>query len=91
MVPFLNAARLAKSRPAKPTIPMMAKIESIEKLCVPGAIMITTPIKPIRIADHRCHPTFSLNTNAAPATTTNGVACNIIVAEDKGVKAMANI
>jgi hypothetical protein len=86
-----GAIRFASSRSAKPSIPVMANIDRIEKLSAPGWKAMITPMRPIRIAAHGRHPTFSRNIIATPATTTNGVACKITVADSKGVKATANI
>ena len=84
-----GTTRLARSRPAKPSIPNTAKIDKNEKLSLLGSIIIKTPKKPSRTAAHLRALTFSLNNTAAPITTTIGVACKIIVDDANGVKASA--
>ena len=86
---FGDAARLAKSRKANPSIPNVAKSDSKLNSFSSGFIIIKTPMKPRPIANHLITPTLSLKKIEAPMTTTSGVACKIIVVEDKEVKESA--
>ena len=49
------------------------------------------PKKPIKIADHLRHPTFSPSKIAAPKVTNNGVACKIEASKDIGIKTIAEV
>jgi len=86
-----GAARVARSRPAKPSIPNTARTDKGVKLSAPGRKITKTPQSPTKIAIQRRQPTVSPKNNAAPATTTIGVACKIAVADDKGVNTSASV
>ena len=86
-----GAARVARSRPAKPSVPATARSEAGWKASRPGRRITSTPAKPTPIASQRRQPTFSPKQSAAPATTTSGVACRIAEALDSGVSAMASV
>lgn len=69
-----GAARLAKSLPANPSVPMTASNDKAEKSAAAGRRMITTPIKPATMEHHRRQPTVSPKNTIAPTTTMMGVA-----------------
>ena len=69
-----GAARVARSRPAKPSIPMTASSDSGPKPSVPGRKTISTPRKPAITASQRRGPMVSPKTKTAPTMTTSGVA-----------------
>ena len=58
--------RVAKSLPAKPIIPKIAKMENRLKPSVPGWIISKTPMKPKIIAVHLRQPTFSPRKKHSP-------------------------
>ena len=70
-------------------MPSTAKTDKNEKLSLLGSTIIATPKKPKITAPHLIALTLSLNKTAAPTTTTSGVACNIIVDDDSGLRASA--
>ena len=85
-----GAARVARSRPAKPNMPASARKLRAEKPDRPGRRISSTARKPVRISAARNSPTFSPNINAATGTTTKGVACKMAEAVDIGVSATAS-
>ncbi len=87
---IFGAARVARSRPAKPSVPATASSAIASNPAEPGRRIISTPTKPTATAVHRRQPTGSPKTSAAPATTTSGVACRIAEAADSGISASAS-
>ena len=87
----LGAARVAKSRPAKPSMPATANNEVASKPLIPGRRIIKTPTNPRQIASQRRQPTVSPKKTTAPAVTTSGVACSIAEAKDNGASTIASV
>lgn len=86
-----SAARVARSRPAKPNVPSNANKVAASNTSKLGRSIINTPTKPIQIAVQRCQPTFSPKKIAAPITTIRGVACKIAEALYRGVSTIARV
>ena len=90
-VSAFGAARVARSRPAKPSMPATASSDSAENPVGPRPQDHQHARQsPEATASQRAAPTFSPNISAAPAITTNGVACRMADALDSGVSATAS-
>ena len=81
--------RVAKSLPAKPIIPKIAKMENRLKPSVPGRIISKTPMKPTIIAVHLRQPTFSPRKKHSPHYHNKRVDCKIADALVIGIRAIA--
>jgi len=82
-------ARVTKSLTAKNTVEITARSDAGIKLSNPGRKINKTPQNPIVTAVQRLQPTFSPKNTAAPIVTISGVAIKIDVADESGVKAIA--
>ena len=82
-------ARVTKSLTAKNKVEITARSDAGIKLSNPGRKINNTPKNPTITAVQRRQPTFSPKNTAAPIVTINGVAIKIDVAEESGVKAIA--